>query len=80
MIKKLYADGSAPKDTDQTRPMVLRVAEQIAMRIAPCKKAKTNRYEVLPTNRPMIFYSSSLKQWIAMPVKSKTSSGSSPRE
>jgi len=32
-IKKLYADGSAPKDTDQTRPMVIRVAEQIATRI-----------------------------------------------
>jgi len=32
-IKKLYADGSAPKDTDQTRPMVIRVANQIGERI-----------------------------------------------
>ena len=33
MIKKLFADGSAAKDTDQTRPMVERVAKQISMRI-----------------------------------------------
>lgn len=32
-IKKKFADGSAPKDTDQTRPMVKRVAEQISQRI-----------------------------------------------
>ena len=32
-IKKKYADGSAPADIDQTRPMVMRAAEQISMRI-----------------------------------------------
>ena len=33
MIKKVYADGSAEKDTDQTRPMVIHVAQKIAERI-----------------------------------------------
>ncbi len=33
MIKKLYADGSAPLDTDQTRNLVTNVAKQIGMRV-----------------------------------------------
>ncbi len=33
MIKKLYADGSSEKEENQTRPMVERVAKQIAIRI-----------------------------------------------
>lgn len=33
MKKRLYADGSAPKDTDQTRPLVKKVAAQIGSRI-----------------------------------------------
>ncbi len=32
-IKKLYADGSAPSDTDQTRNLVKNVAKQISMRV-----------------------------------------------
>ncbi|MBP6946236.1 MAG: hypothetical protein KBB46_03020, partial [Candidatus Pacebacteria bacterium] len=31
--KRLYADGSSPKDTDQIRPMIKRVAAQIGSRI-----------------------------------------------
>lgn len=33
MIKRKYADGSSPKDTDQIRPMIKRVAFQIGQRI-----------------------------------------------
>ena len=32
-IKKLYADGSAPRDTDQTRNLVSNVAKQIGSRV-----------------------------------------------
>lgn len=33
MIKRVYADGSAVNDEDQTRPMIERVAKQIEMRV-----------------------------------------------
>ena len=33
MKKKLYADGSAPYDLDQTRPMLMRVASAIGQRV-----------------------------------------------
>ena len=33
MLKKKYADGSAPYDLDQTRPMLMRVAQAIGQRV-----------------------------------------------